>query len=480
MTKLILQRRWSILRYTHDRIELISAISILAIVLALETNAALHGGSQGQDFYQHQRITVEVANNPIKWILETRRRVDPPGFYLISAAIFRLTGPLHWATAMGIFGAAFNTLALLVLYLISRLLIQASILRICALCLAGFLPAFVIPSVVIAADALCQLPCLLMVYFAGLVFLRRIRLRKALIVAILAAVFCIGCKFIGVALIPAFVATMFFAALSKRLSLRQCALATLLFLGVTVPFQTTLVLQSFKGVAEPFVGTEVNRQMHLRKLQVRSVLFFRSGDLELFDVPSHWQMALNPKTHPPSFWNSNRYSYPALLCLGTFTDILDFFQSKANLDRKPKEAYKGGALVGKRSNFNHTLMKISVCTGFAIFMTVTVSLPFLAAHSFVHLLRHRSERDLIWLSAFLLGAGWLSFIICLLPLVIGAYLGGYYLPRLIVPSILIAVLLFFAGLDRISFFRRQFVALSVLCLVIAQSLLHFTFLWIRN
>lgn len=79
-----------------------------------------------------------------------------------------------------------------------------------------------------------------------------------------------------------------------------------------------------------------------------------------------------------------------------------------------------------------------------------------------------------------LGGAWLSFIFCLLPLVISAYLNGYYLSRLVVPSILILVLLFFAGLDRFAFFRQRFVASTLLCLVIAQSLLHFMFLWMHD
>lgn len=305
--------------FIRSRVELIAISSLLSVVLALEINAALHGAAQGQDFYEHRRITEEVAKEPLKWVFETRRRVDPPGFYLISAAVFRLAGPARWVIAMGMVGAVINTLALLVLYLISRLLTQSSILRICTVCLAGLLPGFVVPSVVVAADTLCQLPCLLMVYFAGLAFTRRIGLWTALTVAISAALFCTGCKSIALALIPAFIGAMFFAALSKRLSLRQCALGTFLFLGAIVPFQIALLFQSSKGVAEPFV------QMHVRKLQLRTALFFRSGDVGLFNAPSHWQMALSPKTDPVSFRNLNRFSYPGLLCLGTFTDILDFF-----------------------------------------------------------------------------------------------------------------------------------------------------------
>jgi 4-amino-4-deoxy-L-arabinose transferase-like glycosyltransferase len=473
------EERVNIFGIVRVKFELIAISCIFIAVLALDLNAAFHGGGQGQDFYAHRRLTAQVVSDPLTWFSQSRRRVDPPLYYFISAAVLRLAGPDNWLVALSVVNVFFNVSALLVLYFISRLLLQSVLLRICVLCFVGFLPAFVIPSVVIAADAPCQLLCLLMVYFIGLAVLRKISLRFGLIGCITAAVLCVVCKFISVALIAAFLATLLLAVLSKQLRLRQAILGAALFLTATVPLELFLLLQSPEGVAISFAGTEASRQLHLKKLQLRSVLFFRSGDLQLLDAPSHWPMTQNPKTSSPSFWNFNRYSYPALLCLGTFTDVQNLFQSKTGLDREPKEPYKGGALVGKRSKLNQRLMKISMRIGVPIFICILFSLPIFCLDSLIRLFRQRSARDLIWLSAFLIGAAWLSFMVCLIPLTLGAYLGGYYLNRLVVPSLMICSLLFFAGLDRSPVFRQRYVASTLLCLVIAQSLLHFTFLWMR-
>jgi len=473
------KERVEIFAAVRDKFELIATACIFLAVLALDLNAALRGGGQGQDFYAHRRLTAQVAADPLTWFSQARRRVDPPLYYFVSAAVLHLAGPDHWLVALSVVNVLFNVSALLVFYLISRLLLQSGLLRICVLCFGGFLPAFVIPSVVIATDALCQLLCLLMVYFVALAVLRKISLRSGLIGCIAVTVFGILCKFISVALILAFLTTLVLALLSKQLRLRPAILGATWFLAATIPLQLFLLLQSPEGVAISFAGTQASRQLRLKKLQLRSVLFFRSGDLQLLDVPAHWPMTQNPKTHSPSFWNFNRYSYPALLCLGTFTDVQNLFQSKTGLDREPKEPYKGGALVGKRSKLNQKLMKISMRIGVPIFICILFSLPIFCLHSLIRLFRQGSARDFIWLSAFLFGAAWLCFMVCLIPLTLGAYIGGYYLTRLVVPSLMIFSLLFFAGLDRFALFRQRYVASALLCLVIAQSLLHFAFLWMR-
>jgi hypothetical protein len=464
----------------RQKFELIAVGCIFCAVLVLELNAALHGGGQGQDFYTHRRLTTEAASAPFAWFSHASRRVDPPLYYFVSAAVWRLAGADHWLVVMSVVNVLFNTSALVVLYLISRLLLRAGLLRICVVGFVGFLPAFIIPSVVISADAICQLLCLLTAYFLGLTVLRKISWWVGLCGCIATAVLCIGCKFIGIALVPAFVATLILAVLGKQFSLRQGILAAVLFLAATVPLASFLLLQSPEGVAISFAGTEASRQLHFKKLQLRSVLFFRSGDLQLLDAPSHWPMTQNPKTRSPSFWNFNRYSYPALLCLGTFTDVQDLFQSKAGLDREPKEIYKGGALVGKRSKLNQRLMKISMRIGVPLFLCILFSLPIFCLHSLIRFFGQGSPSDLVWLSTFLIGAAWLCFMVCLIPLTLGAYLGGYYLTRLVVPALMIFSLLFFAGLDRFPVFRKPLIASSLLCLVMAQTLLHFMFLWMGD
>jgi len=464
----------------RDRLEIIVVIGILVAVLTLDLNAVFHGGVQGQDFYQHRSLAAEAGRDPLKWVLQGRRRMDPPIYYLVSGGVMRAVGPAHWLVAIGIVNILQNIAALATLYLISRLLIGNSLLRIAAICLTAFLPAFVITSVVFSCDPACQLPPLIIVYFGILAIQRKIGLWKALFVCTLAAVFCIGCKFIGLTLIAGFVMAIILAVLSRHFSFKEGLTALVFFCGITIPLQLFFLLQSPTSAAEPFVGKTRVRAANLPKLQIRSVLFFRQGDWQLLNAPSHWTLALNPKTNPPSFQNRNSYSYPALLCLGIFTDVLDFFQSKAGLNSEPPEPYLGGALVGKRSALNQKMMEISIRTGSVLFLAMMVSLPLFFINCLIRTLRRRSQYDLLWAGTFFIATAWLGFIVSLMPFVVGAYTAGYWLPRLVIPAIMLFVLLFFSGLDRYAFFRHRIVASMLLCLIVAQSFLHFTFLWMPS
>src|SRR5207302_1209198 len=158
-----------------------------------------------------------------------------------------------------------NLAALVTLYLISRLLIRNDVLRIAALCLTAFLPAFVITSVVFSCDPSCQLPVLTMVYFGLLAIQRKVKLLTALIVCTLAAVFCIGCKFIGLTLIAGFVMAVILAMLSRHLSFKEGLTALLFFCVITIPLQLFFLLQSPSGAAEPFVGRTGVRAANLPK-----------------------------------------------------------------------------------------------------------------------------------------------------------------------------------------------------------------------
>src|SRR5260221_5084358 len=151
-----------------------------------------------------------------------------------------------------------------------------------------------------------------------------------------------------------------------------------------------------------------------------------------------------------------------------------------SLSSKPPEPYLGGALVGKRSALNQKLMEISIRTGSVLFLAMMVSLPLFFINCLIQTLRRRSQYDLLWVGTFFIATAWLGFIVALMPFVVGAYTAGYWLPRLVIPAIMLFVVLFFSGLDRYAFFRHRIVASTLLCLIVGQSLLHFTFLWMHD
>jgi hypothetical protein len=460
--------------------ESIVVLGILLIVFTVELNAVFHGGAQGQDFYYHRKRMLEAAKDPVKYI-GSITAADPPLYHLCAGIVYRITGPKRWLHAVGIMNVVLNVGALFLLYLISRFLIQKKILRICALCFVGFLPAFAITSVVFSADAFSQLPCLLALYVAALAIFDRIAPRNALLVCTMATVFAISAKFTAISLLAAFCGGITLMFLSRRLSFKMAMKCLILYLCVTVPI-ALIYLYRRPYRPELYVSTAGPERLGLpgAKIQPRSAVFFRGGDLEFLDAPSHWQLARNPKNHSPSFANSNRYSYPGLLCLGIFTDVLNCFQSKNGLNPEPSEPWTGGALIGKRSDVNQDRMVIAVRSGSVFFLCILFTLPFFFVDSVRAVFQERSREHLLWLLAFLLGAAWLGFMICILPWVTGPYMAGYWLPRLVLPSIMIFGMLFFAGIDRLDFFRRNLVGGILLSLVTIQSLIQLSFLWMSG
>jgi len=94
---------------------------------------------------------------------------------------------------------------------------------------------------------------------------------------------------------------------------------------------------------------------------------------------------------------------------------------------EPKEAYKGGALVGNRSKLNQKLMEISVRIGAVLSLAMIVSLPPFFVSSLIRSVRQRSQYDLLSAGTLFVAAAWLGFIVSLMPFVFGTYTAGYWL-----------------------------------------------------
>jgi len=450
-------------------IEIGGATIVFVVFLALELNAIFKGGAQGQDYYYHRQLTLEMAQHPFS--PSPGRHLDPPLYYGVAAVVLRLFGLANWhgwTRAMGVVNVMFNLCALFFLYANARLMISNRFLRLGLLCFVAFLPAFAITSAVICTDALTPVWILVGLYFVGRAIYRDKGLGLAFIACTIAAALSILSKFTAICLVPAFVLSVVLFVWCRLISFRRAIISSVIFLVITGGIELLLLAQHGESLGSNFTAPH-------KRLPVRSVLFFRSGDVDLLAAPSHWRLALSPKSDPPSFSLKSRYSYPALVCLGTFTDILDFFQDKAGLKQEPTEPYLGGALKGKRSLFHQQMMEVALKGGFVWFIAILFSLPVFVMTALVKLFRYKSKTDLFYIVLFLVGAAWLGFIASLLPLVVGAYGAGYWLPRLITPSIVLFLLLFFAGLDRIRL--PGSIASCIFGLAIAQSVIHIQFLW---
>ena len=445
-------------------LEVLAIAIVLMIFVLLELNAVFKGGAQGQDFYYHRALTNEFYQHPFN--LSPGVHVDPPLYYGIGALVLSWSGPAGWARAMGVVNVVFNVFALLLLYANATLMIRDRRLRLGLLCLVAFLPAFTITSAVVCPDALTPIWILAALYSVGRMLYRQGGTTSTLIVCTAMAALSVLTKFTAITLIPVFFVGIALFVWCKIISFRQAIVSSLIFFGLAGGLALFLLGQYRNSVTSTISAVG-------KGLPLRNVLFLRSADVELLKAPSHWHLALS--NDPPSFAHHYRYSYPGLLCLGTFTDVLDFFQDKTGLNQEPTEGYLGGALVGKRSEFHQRLMEIALKGGALWFAAMLLSIPIFTTVSLINVIRRRSRNDLFYIVLALTGSAWLGFMVTILPRVPSAYYAGFWLPRLVTPTIVLFLLLFFAGLDQIRLFRLA--SGFILGLVIVQSAMHLQFLW---
>ncbi|HKB89373.1 MAG TPA: hypothetical protein VKC60_02525 [Opitutaceae bacterium] len=135
-----------------------AVVLILGLVATVQFHAVVHGGSIGQDFGMHTRDVRNAANEPIKWLFGSFPRISPPLYHWLVSFIFRLCEGKGWIVATGFISALVNVATLWMLHRICREVISDAVIRVATLAFISFLPVSLITPVVLATDALNQLP----------------------------------------------------------------------------------------------------------------------------------------------------------------------------------------------------------------------------------------------------------------------------------------------------------------------------------
>jgi hypothetical protein len=132
---------------------------------------------------------------------------------------------------------------------------------------------------------------------------------------------------------------------------------------------------------------------------------------------------------------SNNYSYPALLHLAIFTDVLGF----TNIDRTASGAH--------RPEPQKTEARLAVCWGlFFSLPTVVAVLAFIIqiGSACIRRIPPPEPSIVVWFSFALF---WYFSLVSLIPYVANSYHGGYWLPRLVLPALWCFFLMLFAAVD---------------------------------
>jgi 4-amino-4-deoxy-L-arabinose transferase-like glycosyltransferase len=454
---------------SHTAALKVTVVLAFAVHLAYQFNAALHHGSWGQDFDTHKKWIAEATANPWQFLWHFEGfRPDPPIFHLFCAWVYRLTGGIHSLEAIAILCALLNAGALFLAYRLLGELVESAILRVACIVFLLFLPCIMIHGIVLASDAL-TIPLFVSVIYllTGLArpqSARRFLCRTFGISALL--VIGVGTKFTLGSLVIA--SSLGVLVLGRAGLLPKRRFITALALVAFVPGLATLA-EFFVYMREQGVRS-VGINQKGSAMNLRSILFWRSHDAHILDAPPYDEKGVllpiigNTPSHDFNLLSPNKYSYPALLQLGIFTDIMNIYQF---------DPYDGG--LGRRSAENQAKMRFAVRSGALFFLAGLLMTPTLTFQTFRGSVR--GQRACVILTIIAL-AGLLYFfnIVAGLPFVM-AYWGGYWLPRLILPALITFTLTAFVAADRFAPLRRPVAQWMILFLVIFQSALHASFLW---
>jgi len=443
-----------------------AALGVFLIYFVCQVNAALHHGSWGQDFSSHVRWIQAAHANP--WHFATHidpDRPEPPLFHLVGAAVVEVTNGKGSLEMIAFLSIVANLFGLLMAYRLIRQLVENWILQLAGIIFIAFLPCMMIHSLVLASDAF-TLPI-----FIGLItvltelvrsrFTRGFWPQLAGLIILLASG--LATKFIfesqAVGLLAVFCVFPF-----KNLIEKHRALQASLLIGAVAAIGFALIffnLDSIRGRWIPGFS-----------MSPRDVLWLHKRDVHIFRAPSYLEElpGANPNAPltpqgPYDLLVQHRYSYPALLHLAIFTDILNIYQDDLS------DSY-----FGTRTRKNASRMRIAVKTGLIFSLSCFFLTAIGLARTFYLTLVKRKPEELPRFTLALCGLGWFLNIVVFLPST-AAYLGGYWLPRLILPALLAFIILSTTELDRLLRGHAERWSWMVLALVVLQSAVQLSFLW---
>ena len=446
-----------------ERLERYAIRFALLVYLLFQINAAFHHGSWGQDFEYHKIWILQALDNPWKFALRTDPfRPEPPFSYLAAALIIKLTGGIHYLEVIGLLSIALNTLGLIVIYRLLCAVLRNRLIRIACFLFLTFLPVFMIHALVLATDSLCVPIAAVIYYFLVKVGREQDSKRMAKYLAVISGALLLGMavKYTFVSQGVAVLIALAIYVWTNRLRREQIAkglIAVALITGVNA----ALILHSRSALG--FTSTSGY------EMRWSDILLLHRHDAHVLTAPSYNQPADprdgTPVTCPYELLRQHRYSYAALVHLGIYTDLMNIYQYD------PTDSY-----IGIRPQNHEKPMRLAVKTGLLFSLAGLILTAVMIVKGFYGSLVERKSACAEWAALAICGIGWHLNILVFLPTV-GAYIGGFWLPRLILPALLCFTVLSAIAIDRWVAGRSPHWAGAILALVVLQSLLQLSFLW---
>jgi hypothetical protein len=461
--KVIYPQSLSGLEWAIARVERRLVFAILAVAAVVQANGILHHAFMGQDWGIHQAAAAQATQLP-GWVVYVGS--NPPALYWLSAVVQSATGSTAYIAVTSFVLVVLNLVALQVWARMARGTIRQPSLRIAALLTLAFLPFRLVHSTVFASDALAVLPFTLVAWLTYELFntddpRRQIRLVVALGAALIAGILS---KYTLASAVP--VTLVLLLALRHRLSSTRIRAGALVLLVVVPGSFAVMQYRIYARLPDDDLG----KQRWASEMSWRSLLIFRAADREILHAPQYTEKVVLDGVEVEKLLVNNRHSYPALLHLSMFTDVMNIFQYDAadSYFRPRNPRHQRLMTVAVRSAIPLSLLMIAATAAYLIRAPRCVS----------RLRDTRTGNELPALILLGFSVAFLANIGLLLPFVAHAYRYGYWLARLVMPALLGCCFLGFVFLDEL--LRWTAARGAVLVYATAQAALHASFLWARG
>lgn len=436
---------------------------ILGLFFAVGLNAIHHLAFIGQDFNFHLTCTNRMFTHPDEWFAQDT--TNRPLVYWIALWGMRVTAnraPFEFAAVVFLVS---NAGGLWLLHDSMRRTIASAPLRIAALMFVAFLPATLIGAVAFSADAMAP-PFFALLCWGLLRWTEAVSARAVWGHALLAGVaLSIGnfAKFTFLAL-PVAVLVVGLALWRGR-RINRAQFAPFLLCAVVMPGLVGgwLHLKAQRALADQPARHAFDWR-GTGEMTWGSLLQLKPTDVRVFAAPGYWDFYERDGKQILPLLEPNGYSYPALLHLGVFTDVLDL----ANLGSTDRGA--------PRPQPQKRVSQWAVRTGLVFSLGAFVAVLVLTGRWVTGLGRRSlalQAGTAVWMP---MGLAWFLPLVLTLPFVQHAYEWGYWLPRLIVPALWSFSFGLFSLVDE-KVGRRKLWAVLILVVTCGQTWLHVRSVW---
>jgi hypothetical protein len=439
-------------------------VGILIVSLLVQGNALLHHGYMGQDYAQHSNSILHAMQTPYWWLFEAS---NPPLLYWLGAFIHHVTLSANYEAVLSLIVVILNLFALYAWFRLSQSMIRSPLIRIGALLTLAFLPFRLIHSEVLASDGLAVLPFSLVIFLFVRMLRARNPRRQLVLAALLSATLILG-LLAKYTMFSAVAVALLLLVFFRRSFASRATWVVALFFIVAIP--ATLARSEYRHYRDSSTD-KYWKQTWGHDMQWRSLVFFKEADREILHAPSYDETILVDGKPVFNLSINNKHSYPALLHLSMYTDVLNIFQYDET------DWY-----FGARSAENQSRMALTVKSAVLLSALTVVAVVACLLRILFFLWRDRAELACRPLcdQAIVLGFSLAFFanIACLLPTIAYVYEAGYWLARLVMPALLGFIFIGFVLLD--DYVKSRQVHLLVLAYAVGQSALHLSFLWPRG